>query len=116
MESVQHIFTTVLHRSRPARIALGSKGKSEQLEGRRTDLMVRIEEAGVAQFDDLLDAAGRRAVQVALVLAVLDEQAVVDVALHLLAADEVVVDAVQFARFGRPRRICPPSPVAHLNH
>ena len=63
--------------------------------------MVRIEDARVAQFDDLFDAARSRAVQIAFVFAKLDEEAVVDVALHLLSLQKVVIDAIRLARLGR---------------
>ena len=48
-------------------------------------LVVRIQNASVAQLDDLLDAPVGRPVQVALVLAKLNKETVVNVALHLLA-------------------------------
>lgn len=67
--------------------------------------MVRIEDAGVAQFNDLFDAAIGRAVQIAFVLAEFDEKAVVNVALHLLPIQEMVIDSIGLARFRQPRRV-----------
>lgn len=64
-------------------------------------LVMGVEDAGVAELNYLLDTPGSSAVQVALVLAKLDEQAVVDVPLHVLPLEEVVVDAVHLANTRR---------------
>jgi hypothetical protein len=68
--------------------------------------MVRIEDASVTQFDNFLDTPIGRPVQVALVLAEFDKESVVDVALHLLSVEEMIIDSVRFARFRQPRSIC----------
>lgn len=65
------------------------------------NLVVRVKDARVSQFDDLLDAARGRAVQIAFVLAEFDEEAVIDIALHLLPLQKVVIDAICFTRLGR---------------
>ena len=65
--------------------------------------MVRIEDASVTQFDNFLDAPIGRPVQIALVLAEFDKESVVNVALHLLPVEEMIIDG--FARFRQPRSI-----------
>ena len=61
--------------------------------------MVRVEDASVAELDDLFDAAIGRSVQVPLVLAKLDKEAIVDIAFHLLSIEEMVIDSISFAGF-----------------
>jgi hypothetical protein len=67
--------------------------------------MVRIDDASVTQFDNFLDTPIGRPVQIALVLAEFDKESVVNVALHLLLVEEMIIDSVRFARFRQPRSI-----------
>ena len=65
-----------------------------------------IEDAGEAQLHNLFDASRSSAVQVALVLAKLDKEAVVNVPLHLGSIDKMIVHPVHLSVARRTRGIC----------
>lgn len=66
---------------------------------------MRIQQAHVSGVHERAHALGTGAVQIALVLAVLDELSRLDVLLHFLPCHEMILLAVYLTRPRRPRRV-----------
>lgn len=64
--------------------------------------MVGVEDASITEFDNLFNTTIGRSVQVSLVLAKFHKEAIVDVALHLLSIEEMIIYSIRLARFRRP--------------
>ena len=64
--------------------------------------MVRIENASVTQFDNFFDTSIGRPVQISFVFTKFYKETVIDIALHLLSIEEMIVDSIGFTRFRQP--------------